>query len=314
LSPRSNAFLFVVAAAVATLVALPRPAAAQNFPTAAAEWFPLPCGTANMTDGVGDTPNASGGLDIVGTAANPAGYHAADKNYLYLRLRVAADPRMAGVLTDNAWGFAIDLDQDYATYELLFTLSGLGPDDTVAIYTNGNTQTRNDLADPADMPPLHSYPASSNAELVSAGSAVGGGSDWFIDIALPWSDLNLIPLAAASRIGVWAGTSTVANALDLDIACWAGPGGGHMSDSLGTGYTTADPHQGTSSNGGAGGSGGGGTGGSGGAGGTGSGGTGPRAIEGGPGCALLPSARAPFSALLLLGLAVALLLARRTRR
>jgi hypothetical protein len=223
---------------------------------------------------------------------------------LYLRLRVAADPRMAGVLQSNAWGFALDLDQNRSTYELLLSLSGIGPDDTVAIYTNGSVQMANDPADPSDLPPLFSYPAATHAQYTAAGSGIGGGNDWFIDIALPWADLNAIPLAAASRVGIWAGTSTVANALDLDLACWTGPAGGHMSE-IDIGVTTPDPSAG-----------GGGSGGSGGAGGSGgsNGGTGPRTLEGGPGCALLPSAASSSLPLALAALAVALLLARRTRR
>ena len=45
-----------------------------------------------MVDAAGDTPNAAGALDLVGTAPLPAGFHAADAQFLYLRLRLAGDP------------------------------------------------------------------------------------------------------------------------------------------------------------------------------------------------------------------------------
>ena len=42
-----------------------------------------------MVDAAGDTPNATGALDLVGTTPSAAGYHAADANFAYLRLRKA---------------------------------------------------------------------------------------------------------------------------------------------------------------------------------------------------------------------------------
>jgi MYXO-CTERM domain-containing protein len=234
-----------------------------------------------MIDAAGDTVNATGALDIVGTSGSPAGFHAADKDFLFLRLRVAADPR-APDLQPNAWGWELDLDENRSTYELLFTLSGLGPTDTVDVYTNGSVQIANDPADPSDLPPLFSYDAASHARISAAGTGLGGGSDYFIDLAIPWVDLAQVLVTHGTRVGIWAGSSTVPNALDLDLACWSGPGGGHLSD-IEIGITTPDPDP-------TGGGGSGGTGGTGGGGNGGSNGNNERTLEGGPGCSVASAA------------------------
>jgi MYXO-CTERM domain-containing protein len=87
----------------------------------------------------------------------------------------------------------------------------------------------------------------------------------------------------------------VANALDLDLACFGGAGG--QLGGIDVGRTTPDPNAG-----------GGGTGGTGGGGGT--GGTGGRALEGGLGCSVSATSSAA-SSLALFALFVAALVVRR---
>jgi MYXO-CTERM domain-containing protein len=299
----------LAAAALMLALAPARPARAQAFPAAAA-WKALPCGTGVMVDGVNDTPSAGGALDIVGTAQLPAGYHAADADFVYFRLRVAGNADPGNMLLANSWGFEFDLDGVRTTYELLLVVSGVGPDDLVSVYTNNTTQVANTPADLADTPPAFTYPFATHGQVITAGSSLGGGPDYFVDLAIPWTDLISLGVQRARNVGVWAGTSTLANALDLDLACFGG-GGGHLGDvDLGV-EGPADP---TLPGGGGGGGGGGGNGGGGGGGGTGNGGNNERTLEGGPGCALgggtgggpaLPL----FAMLLLVGLA-----ARRSRR
>ena len=103
--------------ALPLVLLLSRPAAAQTFPGANA-YVALPCGGGPMVDAAGDTPNATGALDLVGTAAQPAGFHAADAQFLYLRMRIAADPTQGARLQPNAWGYELDLDGVRTTYEL----------------------------------------------------------------------------------------------------------------------------------------------------------------------------------------------------
>ena len=253
---------------------LPCTAAAQTFPAAGA-YAPLPCGPGPMVDAAGDTPNAAGALDLVGTGPFPAGFHAADAQFLYLRMRVAADPHAGARLMPNGWGYEIDLDGDRSTYEVLISASGTGMSDAVSIFRHPTTATPNDPADPAALPAAFTYPFATHGQVVAAGSALGAGADSFIDVALPWTDLATVGIARDTHVYVWAGSSTLPNALDLDLACFDGAGGGLSG--IDVGVITPDPNAG-------GGGGGGGTGG-GGSGGTG-GGTGPRTLEGGPGCSV----------------------------
>jgi hypothetical protein len=263
---------------ILTLFTLAAPAAAQTFPTGNA-WVPLPCGNSVMVDLVNDTPNATGPLDIVGTVPAPAGFHAADANFAYLRLRVAGNPVNGGRLLRDAWGYELNLDGATDTYQVLISVSGIGTTDVVAIYRHPTTTTPGDPAEPAVTPPAFTYPAAMNAQYPAAGSTLGGGTDFFVDVALPWKDLASVGVMPATKVRLWAGTSTVANALNLDLACFAGAGG--TLGGIDVGVITVDPQGGT---GGSGGTGGGGAGGSGGGGGN--GGRGPRTLEGGPGCAV----------------------------
>lgn len=265
------------AALVVALAGAGGVARAQTFPTATGAWVPLPCGAGVMVDGANDTPNATGALDLVGTPASPAGFHAADANFLYLRLRVAGDPRQGSVLLRNAWGYELDLDGNRATYELLLSVSGVGATDQVAIYRHPTTQTPGDPAEPAVTPPAFTYPITTHAEVVSAGTSLGAAQDFYVDIALPWVDLAAAGLVRNTSVRIWAGSSTVPNALDLDLACFGGAGG--TLGGIDVGVTTPDPQAG----------GGGGSGGAGGGGGA--GGTGPRTLEGGPGCSVAAGGR-----------------------
>lgn len=247
-----------------------RPAAAQSFP-AAASWVPLPCGGGVMTDALADTPGAGGALDLVGTPPFPTGFHAADAQFLYLRLRLAANPMVGGKLQADAWGFELDLDGNRRTYELLISVTGTTTTDTVAIYRHPTTATPDDPADPAVTPPAYTYPFATHGQVDVADSSLSGALDAFLDLAVPWTDLAQVGVQRDTPVGVWAGSSTVANALDLDLACFGGSGG--RLSGIDVGATMPDPNAG---------GGGGPDGGTGGPG----GGTGPRTLEGGPGCTL----------------------------
>lgn len=277
---------------IASLVglALARPAAAQNFPTTG--WTALPCGNGVMTSTPGDTDpaTATGALDLVGTAASPAGYHAADAGFLYLRMRIAATAAMGMRLQPDAWGYELNLDGTRRSYQLLFSSSGTGNQDQVAIFRHTMVTTPNDPADPADLPPAFVYPFATHGEVIMAGTGLGGAQDFFIDMALPWTDLSTVGVARNTPVSIWAGSSTVANALNLDLACFSGTG--PTLGGIDVGVTTPDPN--------AGGGGGGGSG----------GGNGARTLEGGPGCSIGAShaddaGAATVACLLLIALATA---------
>jgi hypothetical protein len=208
----------------------------------------------------------------VGIDALPAGLHAADTNFLYLRLRVAANPIAGPRLLPDAWGYELNLDGSGNTYQFLFVVTGIGNQDQVAVYRHSSTAAPGDPADPSDLPPAFTYPFATHAQVRTANSTVGGGTDYFIDLALPWTDLATLGVHANTTVAIWAGSSSVANALNGDLACFAGAGGRLGGIAVGT--TTPDPMF---------------SGGPGGPpppdGGTGTG-TGPRTLEGGPGCSM----------------------------
>lgn len=217
-------------------------ARAATFP-GDASYVPLRCGGRVMTDPLGDEPPSLADRDIVGEPTAPAGLRAADAQFLYLRLRVDQDPAPAGALHPNAWGMAFDLDGDRATYELLITVDGIaGPAGTVSVFTNHATSLPDDPADLADTPAAAMLSFASAARTTGAGTTIGGNADFFVDIAVQWATLAPLGLDRDTPTRVWAGSSSVANALDGDIACHDGRGGGKARlDATASDPTTGDP-------------------------------------------------------------------------
>ena len=161
----------------------------------------------------------------------------------------------------------------------------------MAIFRHPTAVVADSPADPSVTPPVFTYPFATHGQVAAAGSTLGGGTDSFLDLAVPWTDLATVGVARNTQVRVWAGSSTIANALDLDLACFDGAGG--TLSGIGVDVTVPDP---TAGGGGAGGGGGGG----------GTGATGPRTLEGGPGCAVAgsgsPTARGSLALLALLAL------------
>jgi MYXO-CTERM domain-containing protein len=215
------AMVLAVTAAVTVAVAVPAAARAQTFP---ATFAPLYCQRGLMTDGYRDQSGAIDERDIVGTAGQPAGFRAIDAQFLYLRLRLDGSPAAGAGLRPFAWGFELGTDGDPATYEILIAVDGAAG--VVNLYSNTTTTVPDSPADPADQPPVMSYPFAQYGRVVDAGpSLFGGGNDTFLDMAVPWSDLGPLGLTPATRITVWAASSTNVDRLNGDFACHDGGGG-----------------------------------------------------------------------------------------
>lgn len=213
------------------------PAGAATFPSDAS-YVPLRCGGGVMTDPLGDAPPALGERDLVGDGNAPAGLRASDAQFLYLRIRVDQDPAPGGVVRPFAWGMAFDLDGNRATYELLITVDGIASSSgTVSVFKNSATTLADDPADPADLPAVATMSFASAARTTGAGTTNGGNPDFFVDIAVPWTTLAPLGLDRGTPTYVWAGSSSVANALDGDIACHDGRTGGKAR----LGATSSDP-------------------------------------------------------------------------
>jgi hypothetical protein len=192
-----------------------------------------------MVDGTNDTAGATGGLDLVGIGSAPAGLHAADAQFLYLRMRLQASP-FTTRLQANAWGYEFDINGDRSNYEVIVSATGTTASDEVHIYRHTTTVTADDPADPAQTPAVFIYPFSTNGQVVAAGSTVGGGADAFLDLAVPWSDLANVGINRNTTVRIWAGSSTIPNALNLDLACFNGSGG--TLSGIDVGPTTPDPN------------------------------------------------------------------------
>jgi hypothetical protein len=224
-----------------TVVVVSTTADAATFP-GDASYLPLRCGGEVMTDLLGDQPPALADRDLVGDRGAPAGMRAADAQNLYLRIRVNQDPAPGGNVHPYAWGMAFDLDGNRATYELLVTVDGIAtPSGTVSVFTNDVTTLANDPADPADLPAAAVATFANAARTTAAGTVNGGDADFFVDIAVPWAMLVPLGLDRDTPTYVWAGSSSIANALDGDIACHDGGTGRARLDGTASDPTTADP-------------------------------------------------------------------------
>ncbi|MBA3499458.1 MAG: thrombospondin type 3 repeat-containing protein [Myxococcota bacterium] len=216
-------------------------AAAQSFPVDA-QWDPLFCDQIVMIDRFQDEAGATAERDIVGNRDAPAAMYAADASFLYLRMRLDQDPiPTPPTVATASWGFAVNLDTDLRNYEILLLVDGTGPQQNVVVYRNTMTVTPNDPTDPAEMSVM-TFPISTHAQKRSAqGSQFGGGNDFWLELAVPWSTLTPLGFGRTTPIRVWAASSTASNALDGDFACHDGATGEPVLDVIISDPTTGDP-------------------------------------------------------------------------
>ena len=215
-----------LAAAMALVLAAATPAAAQTFPPDE-EWTELPCGDGVMTDALRDESGAIDERDIVGTAEAPAGFRAEDTEFLYLRLRLDDDPAPGGALRPFSWGWELDIDGDVTTYEILVLADGLGGDGgSLVLFENTEITLPDNPDDPADQPPVASYEIAANVRAVIAGGSLfNAGDDFFLDVAIPWADLEPLGMQPETPAYVWGASSSSRQSLNADFACHNGASG-----------------------------------------------------------------------------------------
>jgi hypothetical protein len=175
------------------------PAGAQTFPTSG--WLPLTQSGIALTDPSGDESPAVPGIDIVGDKNDPAAFIASDASFLYFRLRLAGNPvsPINHHFTSYAWTCLLDIDADPTSYELLTALDGITVGGSVDLYQNTTTSKADSIDDLAEVA-ITSYAVATNAESLSAGTAVGGGADYFADWAVAWADLPGLSKLAPFRL------------------------------------------------------------------------------------------------------------------
>jgi hypothetical protein len=107
----------------------------------------------------------------------------------------------------------------------------------------------------------------------------GGNPDFFLDFALPWSDLVAAGLNHTTATRLWVASSTSADSLNGDFACNDGAGGVVHLDAADSDATTGDPADDPNGNGSGSGSG---------------SGTGGERLEGGGGCSTTGGSATPL--------------------
>jgi len=216
-------------------------AAPVTFPVDS-QFKPLRCGGTPMYDGYRDQPGFVDAGDVVGSATSPAALRASDATYLYVRIRLDADPAPTQIPTAASWGVEFDLDNDPTTYELLMLVDGIGANNKVELFTNHTTTTANDPNDPADQPPVATYTFANNARSIAAPMpTTGGNPDFFLDFALPWTDLVAAGLDHGTATRLWVASSTSPDGLNGDFACNDGAGGVVHLNAADSDPTTGDP-------------------------------------------------------------------------
>jgi hypothetical protein len=223
-------------------------AKAQEFPEEEDAWRVLPCFDRPMTDPWRDESGASDERDLVGDEQGPTAARAADEQFVYLRMRLDQDPVPGGSARPFAWAMLLDWDGDLTSYEALVQVNGVAG--TLEIYRNSVTTEPDVPTDPPDEPPVASWPLAERVRSVTADSSWGGDSDFWLELAVPWEELDELGILPISPVHVWVATSSTATSLNGDFACHDGATGvpPSLSGSGGEG-TVLDPDDDTDGDG-----------------------------------------------------------------
>ena len=172
------------------------PSTALAWP-ASGDWEELKVGTSYLVDVAEDMQeyNAETYLDLVGDAVStaPVGYWYVDDTDLYFRIRVDADPGDGTYFaSEGAWVVLIDNDGVLNTYEysIAFSSDGAG---TASLQVFSNAKQLGDADDPADnilWETSYSISGTPTAEISLASSAISLDADYYVDVTIPWADLE----------------------------------------------------------------------------------------------------------------------------
>lgn len=190
------------------------PAFSATFPTDQ-DWIQLTRSTLSLADATLD--GQSGGREIVGDMTASAAYLAQDDEYFFIRLRLDESPAQGADLRPYAWGILIDTNMSSLDYE--FALIACGITDALQLWENSNPSGAGSPVDPADsLLVSHDLQNGVNGRVVPAASSFNANPDYFLDLAIPLSDLLTAGIAEGSQVGLWVGSSNSCNSLSTDLA------------------------------------------------------------------------------------------------
>ena len=203
---------------LSTLLLLSSVAVATEWPEAAS-WVPLTVEGLTLTDPSGDHTGASP-VDIVGEEVSPAGYWYADGEALFLRLRIDSDPWTSSAhdyLQGGSWAVVFDLDGDATQVEFAAILTGPVP----SVFLYEPQDDSEGLAAPFVVADILTPDLDDLYRIEESSSLIGGQADWFLDYALPRTDLEaFVGLAADSvfQLAFATGQYSGGTWLDADLA------------------------------------------------------------------------------------------------
>jgi len=176
-------------------------------------------------DVLGDPVTGGNIRDVVGDAAHPAFYRAADAANVYFRLRVNGDPRNpGGALSPSSWDVLLDTDGNLSTYEYMLTADG-NMGGTKVQWVRNSIKTPSDPKDRSNDQAgdlLHDFTPSSDYYVVTSpadGSSFGGDPDFFLTLVLPKYALTAVGVNLANPFTVWSGTNAQNYSLNADFSC-----------------------------------------------------------------------------------------------
>jgi hypothetical protein len=179
------------------VLALLVPSTALAWP-AESDWEDLEVSSVSLVDPADDMVeyNSASYLDIVGdsTSVDAAGLWYVDSTALYFRIRVDQDPSDEDHFSsEGSWVVLIENDGDTSAYEysIAYTSDGDGSS-SIQVYSNATKS--GDADDPAenilwetDYDPKG---MTETAAISSADSSISLDQDYFIDLTIPWADLE----------------------------------------------------------------------------------------------------------------------------
>lgn len=184
-------------------------------------WVPVTNNGVPIGDVEGDVP---GPRDIVGDAANPMLFVAADATHVYFRLRVDSTPlQNATNFTPFGWGCFINTDDDLQTYEFSTIIDGVAQNDPISFYRNTTTTAPNSPNDDPDLPAVSTVTAPltgavGHAQVTTAGSMFGGDADFFISWAVERSAAESAGYIPGQPASFYCGSSNSGTKVDADCS------------------------------------------------------------------------------------------------